>query len=63
MHYDETELRRRIQEAVADVFSRAGDCTTTMLVDELFVKMKPIVYEEKRAYTIAQLRELLTSIS
>jgi hypothetical protein len=63
MSYDDIELKRRIMEAVLSAFNAAGETNTTMIVDALFVQLKPLVYNEQREYAIAQLRDLLTSIS
>ncbi len=61
MHYSDTELRRRIQEAVLKAFEK-DPTTTTDIIENLFVQLKPLVYEENRAYTVAQLREMLSGL-
>jgi len=61
MGYDDTELRHRIQEAVSRAFYKK-ELTIIELVDALFVQLKPLVKEENRAYTVAQLREMLSGL-
>jgi hypothetical protein len=61
MEYDEQALKSKISDAVHEAFAQEK-VTTTSLVESLFVKLSIIVKEERRAYTISQLRELLTSL-
>lgn len=61
MVYDDTELRRRIQTAVLAALEH-NPTTTGEIIDRLFVQLKPLVKQEQKAYTVAQLRELLTTL-
>lgn len=61
MHYDDTELRRRITTAVQAAFEK-DPATTTDIIENLFVQLKPLVFEENRAYTVSQLREMLSGL-
>lgn len=62
MFYDYTELRRRVSTAVNAAFDK-NPTSTTDIIDFLCVQLKPIVEQEQRAYTVAQLKEMLISVS
>jgi hypothetical protein len=62
MTYSDSELRLKIGAAVAFAFEK-NPVSMQDIIDLLFVQLKPLVKTEQRAYTVAQLRELLTSLS
>lgn len=62
MGYDDNDLRRGIHAAVEAALNK-GSTTTTELVDSLFVYMKKLIIQESRAYTVAELREMINGLS
>lgn len=61
MFYNDADLRRVIAAAVDAVFSK-NPVDVSELTDLLFVQLKPLVKNEERAYTVAQLREMLSGL-
>lgn len=59
MEYTDDELRQKISEAVLSALSKSPS-TTAEIIDLLFVKLKPIVKDSKIAYTLSELREMLS---
>ncbi len=62
MEYSDSDLREKIQEAVSAAFNSGSAVTTISLTEQLLVKLKPIVKNEQQAYTVSQLRQMLTTL-
>lgn len=61
MDYTDADLRRRIGAAVNAALEN-NPTTTQQIIDQLFVQLKPLVEDERRAYTITKVKEMLSGI-
>lgn len=61
MEYTDANLRQRIAIAVNAALEN-NPTTTQQIIDQLFVQLKPLVEDERRAYTIAKVKEMLSGI-
>lgn len=61
MVYDDNRLRRAIAAAVARAFEK-NPVTTESIIDCLLVQLRPVVLNENEAYTMSQLRDLLSRL-
>jgi hypothetical protein len=62
VEYNDTTLRHMITRAVEAALAN-NPATTQDIIENIFVQLKPLVMDNSKAYTVAQLRELITDFS